>query len=238
MRWLSFIFNKKTCIDPINATLEDYRDFRADSRRINIQLIKQLPKPALPECAKKLGLTKAGTIIINQDDEFALAYDFCIHHFRRAGKNVLQKAQEDISQWPEEDRPYLSALDKSYFSVFRILDILPNKGAVLENLISQSIIEIFDTGLSSTAEIGAIIIGRILEAQNFLCSSGILIPISEQIYAEKIAPIISKFYGDHNQSSQFQLSTGQKASLESQIIRTSLQTIGEDVCFYNDLDPA
>ena len=88
--------------------LDRYRAARAMSRDLQIRMIKELPKPALPECAKKLGLVKSGTLIINQDDEIAIAYDYCLHHFRRAGKNVIERTLETSAD--EKESAWLDAL--------------------------------------------------------------------------------------------------------------------------------
>ena len=66
MKW-PFSFKKKTQTD--NQELIDrYKHFRSVARELNLTLVKQLPKSAVPECGKKLGIYKAGTLILNNDD--------------------------------------------------------------------------------------------------------------------------------------------------------------------------
>ena len=78
-KWLRSIFAQPS-IGGGTPVLDDYLYYRKLGRELNLELIRKLPKPALPECGKKLGLYKSGTLIINQDDEIAILYDHCLHH--------------------------------------------------------------------------------------------------------------------------------------------------------------
>ena len=89
MKWP--FFSKKPPRPDQEGLVERYKQLRSVSRKLNLTLIKQLPKVAVPECGKKLGIFKAGTLTLNNDDEIAILYDYCLHHYRRGGKNTIER---------------------------------------------------------------------------------------------------------------------------------------------------
>lgn len=216
--------------------LDHYKRFRELGRHFNLGLIKQLPPPALPECGKKLGLYKAGTLILNQDDEIAVAYDYCLHHHRRAGRNIIERTLENNPPAPDSDEMiYLRALSAARFSLFRIEDILPHRGARLGDLLTGQAVEVTDFSLSSTGMPGIILAGRLLHFDTFVMSSGTFIPVPEPIFESRIQPVIGKFIPEITNASP-QLSPAQWAAFEGQVLRIALHDGGEDNTFYTDME--
>ena len=235
MKWLSSLLGKSQTPEQ-EAQLELYKKFRQLGREFNLTLIKQLPPPALPESGKKLGLYKAGTLIINQDDEIAIAYDYCLHHYRRAGKNTIERSLETSCPAEGSDEmTYIKAMAGSRFSLFRVEDILPHRGARLMDLVTSEPLELLDIGLSSAGIPGVIVAGRLLSFDGFKMSSGTLIPVPEPVFESRMRPVISKFMpaeaGTHPA-----LSPAQAAAFEAQIIRIALHEGGEDNSFYTDME--
>ncbi|MEN9682162.1 MAG: hypothetical protein RLZZ627_2055 [Pseudomonadota bacterium] len=214
-------------------TLDRYRAARAMGRDLQVRMIKELPKPALPECAKKLGLVKSGTLIINQDDEIAIAYDYCLHHFRRAGKNVIERTLENTSD--EQEMAWLNALTTARFSVFMVESITPHRGARLVDLIHEESIDLIDLGLASTGQAGLILLGRIVTFDGFHLSSGTLIPIPPGVLESQIRPVFEKFERAQSDRSA-PLSSSQSAALEAQATRIALHEAGEDNSFFSDIE--
>jgi hypothetical protein len=235
MKWLSSFFGK-TCSQEEETQLNRYRYFRQLGRAYNLELIKQLPPPALPESGKKLGLYKAGTLIINQDDEIAVAYDYSLHHYRRAGKNTIERALETSPPAADSDEMiYLSAMAGSRFSLFRVQDILPHRGAHLKDLVTDEALDLMDIGLSSAGIPGIIVAGRLLSFDGFNMSSGTLIPVPEPVFESRIRPVISKFMSA-TPGTKPPLAPAQSAAFEAQVIRIALHDGGEDNSFYTDME--
>lgn len=233
MSWLSF-FRKK----PKNSDLIDrYKDFRKVSIQLNMTLAKQVPKPAVPECGKRLGIAKAGALIINNDDEIAILYDYCLYHYRRADKTVIERHIE--SSPPAPDTPesiLLQAMQNARYSVFRVVEIIPHQGAVLHDLVRDESLELVDIGLSSTGTPGLILAGRILPLPDFNMSSGTLIPLPQAAYEQTIAPMVQKFLRNSLPGSGPLFSPSHEASFVAQIIRAALQAGGEENTFYTDME--
>ena len=235
MKWLKNLFGPAMSPEQ-QKQLEVYKDFRALSRQLNLELIRQLPPPALPDAGKKLGLSKAGTLILHQEDEIAIAYDFCLQHFRRQGKNVIERALDAATNaTPEDHKTYWEGLSRARFSIFLIEEILPHRGARLRDVVQDEGLEIMDLGLSSTGIEGVLIVGRILFFPSFNMSSGTFIPVAPEIFENKIKEVIEKFQKDAP-TSQRVLSSAQSAAFEAQVLRIALHEGGEDNSFFTDME--
>ncbi len=235
MKW-PFTLSKKT--SNINQELVDYyKQLRAIGRDLNLTLVKQLPKAAVPECGKKLGLFKAGTLILNNDDEIAILYDYCLYYYKRGGKNTIERFFDNSPPLPDSiESDILQAMRGSFYSIFRVINIIPNQGANLLDLLTNNEINIIDIGLSETGYLGLTITGKLLPFADFHMSSGTLIPLPDGVYEEKITPIINKFFKTNDPSNMTALSAGQEASFTAEIIRVSLHFGGEDNVFYTDME--
>lgn len=235
MKW-PFSFSKKPQADA-EELIDRYKQVRAVGRDLNLNLVKQLPKAAVPECGKKLGIFKAGTLILNNDDEIAILYDYCLYHYRRGGKNVIERYLEN-SPPPHDstEMAFLQAMQASYFSIFRVAGIQANQGASLIDLTTDKTLPLLDIGLSETGSPGLVLAGRVLPFADFNMSSGTLIPLPESVYTDKIVPILRKYIKPDEVGNKPVLSTGQQAALTAEIIRVSLHAGGADNVFYTDME--
>ncbi len=235
MKW-PFSFKKKPSTDN-EALIDRYSKLRGVGLGLNLTLVKQLPKVAVPECGKKLGISKAGTLILNNDDEIAILYDYCLHHYRRGGKNVIERYLENSPPPPDStEMLILQAMMASYYSLFRVLEILTYPSIKLQDLLTGQDIHLVDRGLSDTAAPGQIIAGRVLPFADYTISSGTLIPLPESVFQEKITPVVRKFCKTLEPGHRPVLSQGQEAAFVAELIRVSLQAGGADNVFYTDVE--
>jgi hypothetical protein len=234
MKWLSFFSSKAR--DP--ELIDRYRDLRRVARNLNIKLIKELPKAALPECAKKLGIVKAGTMIFNNDDEIAVVYDYCLHHYRRGNKTVIDRWREQsIPPLEDDESTLLNAMSEARCSVFRIAEIRPRQGAALDDLAYGDRIELTDLCLADAAIPGTLVVGRVLKLPDLSMSSGTLIPLPDASYKQSVVPLIRKFLPNGDGDSERRLAPAPDASFTALLLRIALHAGGEDNVFYSDVEP-
>lgn len=235
MKWFSF-FRR----GPESGTAEllaRYKHFRQTGRALNVALVKQLPKRAVPECGKKLGIFKADTLILGNDDEIGVLYDYCLYHYRRGGKNAIERYLEQSPPAPDTaEMLLLQAMLKAYFSLFQIESIEPHCGAMLRDLVTDSRLKLLDLGVSATGVPGMILAGRMITLPEFTVSSGTLIPIPEPVFNERIRPLIRTFKGNTRVDSDRPFTPGQEASFAGQVLRIALHAGGEDNSFFSDID--
>ena len=224
MNWLRNLLTKGS--GSSKAAAEAHRTARESLKTLQLSLIKQLPPSAFPEAAKKLGLAKVGTIVIQQDDEFAVVYDYCIHHHRRTGKNIIERAAESDAL-----ADMLRPLNNSFFSVFKVDEINPHLGAQVTDMISGTSLSLFDRSVADNGQKDLLLVGRLVPIDGGYISTGWLIPTLEPIFESRLKPIIERF-----RNSRDQLSETQHAAIEAQILRVCLQFTSEDLGFFTDMD--
>jgi hypothetical protein len=235
MKW-PFFSNKTPA--PDSGLIDRYKAVRKTGLEINMTLVKQLPKAAVPECGKKLGIFKAGTLILNNDDEIAILYDHCLHHFRRAGKNTIERYAEQAPPVPGSvEEAYFRALLSARYSVFKVEEILPGRGVALRDVVTGEAFDLIDLGLGDSARPGGMLAGRVLPMPDLNMSSGTLIPLDLGVFEDKIMPVLRKFFPGGFPDSAARLSPGQSAAFEAQIIRVALREGGSDNVFYSDVEP-
>lgn len=215
--------------------LDRYKSLREAGRDLNLTLAKQLPKDAVPECGKKLGIAKAGTLIFNNDDEVAVLFDYCLYHYRRGNKTVIERRLESPPAADSLDMALLQAMMQARFSAFILVKITPRQGAVVRDLVQGDTMELVDIGISETGTPGTVLLGRLLPLPDFYMSSGALIPLSEPAYQEHILPVIKKFMPDGPSVPHRPMSASQTAAYVAQMIRGALQAGGMDNVFYSDI---
>jgi hypothetical protein len=230
---LSSLFKKNSPQqqDPV----ERYKHYRQVGLKLNLLLVKQLPKIATEECGKKLGIFKAGTLILNNEDEIAILYDYALHHYRRAEKTVIERYLEQTPPAPESDEAmFLQAMLTARYSLFRVEGIGRGSHIILRDILANDTVDLIDIGLSQTGMPGRILVGRILPMGDFYMSSGTMIPLPEGVYEASIQPIVRKFMGD--KAAKKPLSRAQEAAFVAQIIRVALHAGGADNVFYTDIE--
>jgi hypothetical protein len=233
MKWPFFSRGKSSDGDLVDR----YKNLRQAARDLNLALIRDLPRQAVPECGKKLGLYKAGTLILNHDDEIAILYDFCLHHYRRAGKTAVERAMEQPFQESDPTQlALLAAMGESIFSVYALESVRPRRGAALRDLIYDRNVEIVDLALSETGQPGSLLAGRLICVGGIVMSSGTMIPVAPEHFEKHILPIVGKFFHGSEARKTEMLSPAQQAALESQILRTALRMGGETTSFYTDME--
>jgi hypothetical protein len=235
MKWLSSLFSKSSV--PDDERVERYKRLRRAGIALNMTLVKLLPKPAVEEGGKKLGIYKAGTLILNNDDEIAILYDYCLHHYLRAGKNVIERYLEQTPPPADSDEAILlrAMLDARY-SIFRLEAINPKRGGMLRDLLTGAEIDLMDISLSETGSPGILLLGRVLPMGDFRMSSGTLIPLTETAFEQAIKPILAKYTQDNIPSPQARLSPTKEAAFVARLIRAALHAGGEDNAFYTDME--
>lgn len=236
MKWL-FSFHRKNNKRPDAGLFDHYRQIREAGRALNLSLAKQLPKSAVQECGKKLGLFKAGTLILNNEDEIAILYDYAFYHHRRTDRNLIERYLRNAEAAPGSiEAELLQGMANSYYSLFRMDEVRSGQGALLRDLLTDESLELMDKGLGDTGIPGIILAGRILPLADFNMSSGTMIPLPEPVFQEKIVPVIEKFLHGRTLGSHPLLPPGQEAAFVAQVIRIALHAGGEDNVFYTDIE--
>jgi hypothetical protein len=129
-------------------------------------------------CAKKLGLSRGDTLVLDSEDELSVLMDYCLLSHRRAGKTLAQIYKDRHPPSPGSDEAYLlDAFLSSWYSLFQVQSVTPGIGATLKDLIQARSLLLVDVGLSQSAASGIAFAGRVMPFAEWHMTTGALLPI-------------------------------------------------------------
>jgi hypothetical protein len=158
--------------------LAAYNRLRQVRFDLNSTLVETLDKRAIDEGASKLGLLRRGMLVFESEEEMPALMDYCIHNFRDGGRNAARKYLEESPPPPgSEERAVLTAMLKSYYSLFQVLDVARGVGVTVQDLLRGDTAFLADIGFGGTAEKGAMLAARVIPMEGFLMTSGASLPV-------------------------------------------------------------
>ena len=157
--------------------LAAYKRLRQVRYDLNSTLVETLDKRAI-DGASKLGLLRRGMLVFESEEEMPALMDYCIHNFRDGGRNAARKYLEESPPPPgSEERAVLTAMLKSYYSLFQVLDVARGVGVTVQDLLRGDTAFLADIGFGGTAEKGAMLAARVIPMEGFLMTSGASLPV-------------------------------------------------------------
>lgn len=221
---------------PDSELLACYKTLRAAGLELNMRLVKEVPRAALAECGKKLGLYRQRTLVFGSQDELPVLYDYAFYHFRRGGKNVVERHLLSAPPLPgTAERELIEAMLHAYYSVFMTTAIHDGMGVELHDILRDSNVTVMDIAMGETMRPGQFIAGHMLPFPEFRMFSGAAIPLAEAVFEERVAPIASKFMANAKRGSDRLFSPSQEAAFSAQVIRAALQAGAMDRMSYSDV---
>ncbi|MBM4328140.1 MAG: hypothetical protein FJ118_13370 [Deltaproteobacteria bacterium] len=205
--------------------LLDYKRLRKVSSHLNNSLVLHLPRRAVTESARKLGLRSGKFVVLDDLDELAVLLDYCLYNFRRRGKTLIEECLGNDT-YPEgsDERLLLEAMAQSHYSVFIVRETLPGTGAYLYDVLLDDDLFLMDVGLSSTARLNRFFAGRVLPMPAFWMTSGTFIPLGPDVLEWEVTPTLEKLVRIVPENEKaLVLSASQEASFSARIIRAALR---------------
>ena len=217
--------------------LSRYKRLREVGRNLNSHLVTLVPKAALLECGKKLGLVQGKTLALDNEEELSILFDYCLYNYRRGGKNIIERYLETSPTLATEDEMILlKAKLNSYYSLFSVEEVHQGRGATLRDILRDKTLLLMDLGIGTSAIPGMLFAGRVIPLADFHMTTGTFIPVSDKRLVEKaIMPIVKKFLRHGKPTDDSIFSPGQKAALVAQIIRVLLRAGSLDRMMYQDI---
>jgi hypothetical protein len=204
--------------------LAEYKRLRQKSRDLNSLLTKLLPKSALMDGAKGLGLRKGRLISFGNEDEISVLIDYCLYSFRRGGKTVMEKYLENSPppEWSDE-MILLRAMVRSFYSIFVVKGIERGRGVTLHDVLRDFHFFLMDVGIGSTAARDMLFAGRVLPLPDFCMTSGAFLPLDLDLAKEIVRAIPDRYLAKEDDEGRLILPHRTEAVLSARIIRKALK---------------
>ncbi len=155
-----------------------YQRLRHVRMRLNNELVSRLPIDDLKEGAKKLGMLRGDTIVLDNEDESSVLMDYCIYNVSRRGRNAVEQYLCDRPPDPDSDEmTCLHAMQHATYALVVVLDVEPGVGCHIRNLFTDETRLLVDMGLSQSAQRGAIMATRLIDYGEYVTASGAALPL-------------------------------------------------------------
>lgn len=122
-----------TVSSPLISTptlLKEYEKTRKISQRLlSEEIIKCLPKDAIPICGKKLGILEKKALMLNREGDLDIIMDYCLFHYYSGDKNAVDRyALIKGDKLADEERTVLLTMQKAEYALFSVEKTLPYGG--------------------------------------------------------------------------------------------------------------
>lgn len=178
-----------------DAEYERYKRLRAVGMKLNLEMVRRLPKKDINRCGKELGLLKTNTLVFDDEDDVQVLMEYCIHS--PAGKKscidlyIEQSSLEPVS----DEMMLLKALRESFYSVFQVNRTEKGYLCHVEDILRRQDILLMDLGLGSTALTGTLVAARLMKipASDCYMTTGAPIGVREKRALDVVEWVLSKF---------------------------------------------
>lgn len=207
-----------TLLSFTSADVERYKRLRVAATYLNQQLVKTVPREAMYEVGKAIGILRHGKLYFETEDMSCVLMDCCIHDWVKNGKTVVERFAETQTFSAGTDEHYLlQTYLKSEYRVLIPKDLVPNMGIQCWDSLAQEDIFIMDLGLSqsrSTNELPALAT-RTISLGDYWMTGGAALPTDSSVIAAALKM--------HNHKELMSASVLESSKMPLAIIRASLK---------------
>jgi hypothetical protein len=158
--------------------LDRYRRFRAVGKRHNSGALKCLSTDALTDQARRLGIARGRTLILNTEDELTLVFDLALYARQGGRKRPLDRYAASQRLAPDSDEArVLDAMLAARFALIRVERRHPEAGLIVSDLMREEEFWLVDEGMESTAPIGLKMATRVYSPDDFHMAAGVFVPL-------------------------------------------------------------
>jgi hypothetical protein len=179
--------------------IDRYRKFRAISRTHNSGALKCLSSEAFLEQARRLGIVRGRTLILDTEDELALVHDLALYGRQGGRKRPLDRYASSQRLSPDSDEArVLDAMLAARFVLIRAERRHPEAGLIVTDLLSDEEFWLVDEGLEASMPVGCKIATRVFSPEDFHMAAGALVPLERVILMRALVrrPILSRMNVD------------------------------------------
>jgi hypothetical protein len=179
-----------------DEVLARYRQLREISRRLHHEILTRIPSDALLQQARRLGLARGKTLILEDMDELNYAYDLAIHTASpRRSRAIDRYARSARFAAGSGEALLLEAMCTARFSILIIERHHETAGLIATDLLRQTEVWLVDIGLEISISEGDIIATRLYTPERFSMTAGVFVPFTAELI-EDIAAEMPRHLGE------------------------------------------
>ena len=151
------------------------------------------------EQARRLGIVRGRTLILDSEDEFTLVYDLALYGRQGGRKRPLDRyaSSQRLSSDFDEAR-VLEAMLAARFVLIRLERRHPEAGMIVTDLLSDEEFWLVDEGMEASMPVGFKIATRVFSPEDFHMAAGVFVPLQGLFLMSALArrPLLSRMNPD------------------------------------------
>src|SRR5258708_20676199 len=158
--------------------LARYRRLREISRHHHREVLNFISQDAILQHARRLGLARGKTLLLDDPDELNYAFDLAIHTAPAERSRAIDRYARSAPAAPGSDETLmLDAMRAARFSILRIDRRHDVAGLITTDLCRQTEGWLVDIGFESSVPDGSVIATRLYTPDRFSMTAGINVPL-------------------------------------------------------------
>jgi hypothetical protein len=179
--------------------LTRYRRLRQIGKEHHRAVLDVIAPNVVLDWAKRLGLTRGRTVLLESEQEMTLAEDLAIYLARPGRSHPLDRYARQARLPPGADEAIvLEAMRQAHFSLWRVERRHEAMGLVLRDLLRGEDTWLVDEALEKSAGPGLAMAARLLKPEGFAMTARIVVPVTPDLIEEAFArtPALRRVQGD------------------------------------------
>jgi hypothetical protein len=178
--------------DDMPSTREDilarYLHLREISKTIHEEVLKCISVDALLNHARRLGLAKGKTLLLEDMDEMYYVYDLAIYTAPADRSRAVDRYAKSATFDAQSDEGVmLDAMRRSQFAILLIEQRHDMAGLIATDILRNSKVWLLDVGIESSMDDGELFATRLLTPGPFSMTAGVMVPFE----IEMLEPVCS-----------------------------------------------
>ena len=183
---------------PTSEDVDQYRTFRALSRKLNETIVRTIPKQAYAEIGEALGIRRNGVLVFDTEDMVAVLSDCCLYDWYRDGKNQVQRYVETHPAAPGTDESYLfNACLRAQYRVLWTESVVPGAGLYCRDGFTKEELFLMDVAFSESMPRERVVLAtRTLPLGEYWMGTGAALPLDSETDIVGSLKRVQKEFGD------------------------------------------
>jgi len=173
-----------------DEVLARYRQLREISLRLHHEILPRISSDALLQQARRLGLARGRTLILDDMDELNYVYDLAIYTASPQRSRAIDRyARSARFAAGSDEALLLEAMRAARFSLLIIERHHETAGLIAFDLVRRSEVWLVDIGLEISMSEGDLIATRLFTPERFSMTAGVFVPFNEDLMEDIAADL-------------------------------------------------
>jgi hypothetical protein len=161
-----------------DEVLARYRQLRQISQRHVSEVTKFLPRDTVLHHARRLGLMRGKTVIVDNMDELTLAVDLAVHTAPDGRSRAIDRYARSAHFEPGSDEALmLEAIRNARFAIVTVKRRHPTVGLIVADQFRNTELWLVDEGLETSLPDGTAFATRYYSPDRFVMTAGVGMPV-------------------------------------------------------------